>query len=467
MGGSQAVVWAGSSDDVLRDRWTDVLRQDVLIHLGVMASIAAASVQGYLKDRIPGALPYALADGFFIATVALWFGGMAIRREAFRGPGRSAMLLLIIIAVPTLYLLHPGTPLLIKLAGLRAWVEFPVGCLMALSVIRTTGQVRAYIAFIIGLGVLTGLYGIWQYQAGPGVVLSLGSLAELRHGGSIFYVLPGTTQVRFRAISTFNFPAPFAMMMVFAILLAAGGAVSAARRLPTRVLLVLLIPLLFLAMTVSGTRAALIILAAGLGVIAWYHRLTVGQVALVVVVLLGLYAGSLITSGLSLQRLRTVFMQEGLLWAYLAGPIVVAITALGETLVGHGLGRTGVGVPFAITRGQPPGYFIFSDGDVGRAAVEMGVVGLVLILVIVLGLLPYVWRAVRSLLGTDSEDVGLGIGGLLTATGLGVLIGSPFASAPHGIMWWFLLGAVLKVGMMADEQTGRETRDEERETRNG
>jgi hypothetical protein len=460
MATAQAMQPYDARDTALTDRWTDIFRRDTLVHLGIMVSITAATFQGYLKDRIPGALPYALSDGFLIAAVALWFGSMAIRREPFRGPGRTPILLLIITIVPTLYLLHPGTPLLIKLAGLRAWIEFPVVCLVALSVIRTTGQVRAYVGLILILCLVTAVYGIWQYQAGPSAVLSVGSLAELRHGGSVFYVLPGTG-LRFRAISTFNFPAPFAMMMVFGMLLAAGLVVSRVRRGGMRILLALAIPVMFLGMIVSGTRAAMIILAAGVGVLAWYRRLTVGQVLLAIVMLFALYAASLVTSGTALTRFQSVFMQEGLLWVYLLGPVTVAARALGETVIGLGLGRTGVGVPFGISRSMGSDYFIFSDGDVGRAAVEMGIIGVALVLVIVFGFLPYAWRAVRSLLHTDSEDVGLGAGALLTATGLGVLIGSPFAAAPQGTMWWFLLGALLKLGTMAEEQREQGTGNRE------
>jgi len=252
-------------------------------------------------------------------------------------------------------------------------------------------------------------------------------------------------------------------MMVFGTLLAAGVLASRLKRPAVRLLLLGLIPVMFLGMTVSGTRAAMIILMAGVGVIAWYRRLTAGQVALGVVLLLAMYLASLATAGTAITRFQSAFLQEGLLWIYLLGPVTVAARALGETLIGHGLGRTGVGVPFAIAQGQSADYFIFSDGDVGRAAVEMGLVGILLVLFIVFGFLPYAWRAARALLGTDSEDVGLGIVALLTATGLGVLIGSPFAAAPHGTMWWFLLGALLKLGTMADDQRrdeGRGTSDE-------
>jgi len=109
-------------------------------------------------------------------------------------------------------------------------------------------------------------------------------------------------------------------------------------------------------------------------------------------------------------------------------------------------------VPFAIVQSFPSGYFIFSDGDIGRAAAELGVVGLGLLAAIVFGIVPNVHRAARGLADTPSADLALGIGPLLVATGVLILIGSPFSSAPHGIMWWFLAGAIIRMAMAGDEQ---------------
>ncbi len=80
-------------------------------------------------------------------------------------------MVLVAILLPVLYLLHPGTPLIVELAGLRAWAEFPIACLIALTIIKSGGQARAYVALILGLCVVAGAYGVWQYLAGPGAAL--------------------------------------------------------------------------------------------------------------------------------------------------------------------------------------------------------------------------------------------------------------------------------------------------------
>jgi hypothetical protein len=86
----------------------------------------------------------------------------------------------------------------------------------------------------------------------------------------------------------------------------------------------------------------------------------------------------------------------------------------------------------------------------------MGLIGIAVLFLVLMGLLPYVTRAARALMGTDTEDLSLGIAPLLLATGLGVLVGSPIASAPHGIMWWFLAGTLLKLFMIRADERGAE-----------
>ncbi|MHC4767262.1 MAG: hypothetical protein ACYTEI_00965, partial [Planctomycetota bacterium] len=291
-----------SSAARLENRWTDVFKRDTAIHLGIMASITVATFQGYLKD----------SELFFIGAFIVWFATIAIRHVPIRGPGIVPAAVLTAVFVPVLYLIHPGAPLTVEIAGLRAWAEFPVACLIALTVIRNPGQVRAYVGLILMLGVVTALYGIWQYQVGPEDVLGISDLARDRHGATVFYAIPGLGLHDFRAFSTFTFPAPFAGFMAFGILLAGGIALSGFQRRRRRILATLLIPLYFAGITVSGTRASFIVLLLGLLVLGWYRGLGVRVLALVPVLLGAAYAGTLLTSGRMLARFQTLVLQEGL-----------------------------------------------------------------------------------------------------------------------------------------------------------
>ncbi|HWP37161.1 MAG TPA: hypothetical protein VNL18_06355 [Gemmatimonadales bacterium] len=436
----------------LEDRWTDVFRTDAAVHVAIMASIVFGTFQGYLKDRIPGFLPYSLADACFVLAAGFWFASLVIRREPIRGPGIVPAVVLGAVLVPLLYMLHPGSPVVLRVAGLRAWAEFPVALLMALTIIRSPGQLRAYIGLILALCVITAVYGIQQYRAGPETALST-ELARIRHGTTVFYGLPGSAVSEFRAYSTFTFPAPFAQMMVFGILLAAGVALGKTRPRGQRLVAALLVPLFFVGITVSGTRAAVIVLLLGLLVIARYRGLATWQVLMIPLGLLGLYGSSLLTAGRVFERWQTIVLQEGLLWTYVYAPVTIAARALDQAPFGLGLGRSGVGVPFQIVQSYRPGFIQGSDGDIGRAAVEMGVVGVLLVIVLMVSLLPYAVRALRHLRGSPDEDAAVGAGALVVATGVLLLIGSPLSSAPHATIWWFMLGALLKLQVLNAERS--------------
>jgi len=436
----------------LENRWTDVFRRDMLVHLGIMGSIVAGTFQGFLKDRIAGPIPYAIAELFFVGAVIVWFATIAIRKIPIRGPGLVPAVVLAAILIPVFYMAHPGAPLVVELAGLRAWAEFPVACLIALTIIKSTGQVRAYVGLVLILCVVTAVYGIVQYQTGPSTLFGSSALASLRHGSSVFYNIAGTSERSFRAFSTFTFPAPFAGMMVFGTLLAAGVAVSDVWRTRARWLVAALIPLFFMGITVSGTRAAIVMLLLGLLVLGWYRGLGQRVIAMIPLLVTALYLGTLITSGRALARWQSVFLEEGLLWTYLWAPITIALRTLREFPFGMGLGRSGVGVPFTIFQSYPEGFFRGSDGDVGRAAVEMGVFGILLLLLIVGVILPNAARAVRYLRHTTSQDVVIGVGALVVSTGMLILIGSPLSSAPHGLIWWFLLGALFKLSILPETE---------------
>ena len=441
---------APASESGFQDSWTDIFRSDTLMHLCILVSIAAGCFQGYLKDRFAGPVPYALADAAFMAAAFLWFAGLVVYRRSIDDPGHVAAAVLGLVAVPFLYLLLPGTPLPIQLAGLRAWSVMPLACLMGLSTVRTAGHVRAYVGWIALLCVVTAIYGIRQYQVGPDVTLGISNLATERHGRTVFYEVLGSGQAEFRAFSTFTFPAPFAGMMVFGMLLAAAAGVSRNVRMRWRLVCLLLLPLFFVGLAVSGTRSGLVMLLAGLVIIARFRRLNWRTILLTAPLLVAAQMGLQLTSGRAFDRFATVVTREGLLWGYVFTPVVIAWRALAAAPFGLGLGRSGVGVPYRWVASMPRGFFGWSDGDVGRAAIEMGVIGVGLVLVIALYLLPVAYRSARVLLseGHEEEDIAMGVGALVLSTGALVLIGSPLSTVPHGIIWWFLLGALIKLAVL-------------------
>ena len=57
-------------------------------------------------------------------------------------------------------------------------------------------------------------------------------------------------------------------------------------------------------------------------------------------------------------------------------------------------------------------------------------------------------RAARLLVGSDEEGLAIGAGALVLSGGVIILVGSPLSTAPHGIIWWFYLGALIKLALL-------------------
>jgi hypothetical protein len=431
-------------DTELRDRWTDVFKADAGIHMLVMVSIVAGVFQGWLKDRMGGPIPYVLSDGCLMGAIALWFGTAAMRGNLLGGTRKIGGIVLVLILVPTAYFLVPGTPVIIKMAGLRTWVIFPLACLVALSVIKSTGQLRAYLGLVILLATITGAYGIYQYQVGPEAALQA-PLGLERHSFTVFYADVTGGQSGFRAFSTFTFPGTFAGFMVLGFMFATGVALSHEYRKWTRIGVALLIPLFFIAITVSGTRAAFINVVLALGIVGWLRGFTAVQLAFIPIGMFAAHIATAITAGQFVPRLASVFLEEGAAWSRVLAPITIAGRTLDTDPLGIGLGRSGVGVPFRIFQSMPQNFFRGGDGDLARVAVELGLVGIALLLVVAIGVIPLVTAASRRLVRTDSDDAAMGIGPIVLSTTVLLLIGSPLTSTPQGIVWWFAAGAILKL----------------------
>ncbi len=439
--------------DPLEGSWTDVFRYDPAIHVPILFSIIIGVFQGYLKDRFGGSIIYALADGAYLLAILAWLGSMAIRRRGLFGPTKLIHMVIAMLVIPTVYVLHPSTGFLVSLAGLRAWTLFPMAMLIALTSIRSRGQVYAYVHLILILCAITAVYGINQYFQGPELVASISDLSALRHGSTNIFVLE-SGETGFRAYSTFTFPAPFSSMMVFGILMAAGMITKPGYSKFVKFYLIALAPLLFWGMTVSGTRASLIILAIGLVLNLYYRGWGLRVVPLMIVGLAVLHSVTVLSSwgGTLTRRFASTALTEGLLWTYLSNPIRTAFSYLGSDPFGLGLGRTGVGVPFAISSRLPQDYFVFSDGDIGRASVEMGVFGVLVLGVVIMLILKFLPMALKILLPSSSRHVALALGPLVLSTSVAILIGSPLSSIPHGLIWWFLFGALVRLAIMQNEQ---------------
>ncbi len=424
---------------------TILWRRDRLVHLSLVGAIFVGFVLAPIKDRYPSPVSYFLFDILFALALFFWMTTRVRRGRALLPWTPLTKGLLVFYVLCAVYALFPGIPFWIGLSAFRGWCFFTLAYVLGYDITRSGRQVRAYLLLVILLSILAGGYGIYQYLAGVESVLPQDELASERHRFAT-YVTP-TGEVEFRIFSTFVSAGAFGSMMAYASALAL--ILSLNRELsPTgRFLLRVGIVPMMTSLVLTGTRAALVMILIGL-VVLWIHRRAI-RVYLVAAALIGfgVRLGIDLTEGRAAERFATL-ADVGLILGRVSNPFLAGLRAIIESPWGHGLGRTGHGVPFFMGQWYPTFQPIFSDGDFGRIMIEMGILGLGLLSVLLGTALRSAWRALRRLKGTADEEIALAIVSGAFMLGAGTLVGSPLLSIPHGMLWWFFLGAVLKLSAL-------------------
>ncbi len=426
-----------------------LFRQDRAIHLTLIVTITIGFCLGYIKDHNASPLSYFLFDLGLFAALAFWLAGR-IRYHAAIFPRTPLTRALIIFYITCfLYALHPDVPLLIGISAFRGWCVFSLAFLLGYDIIRSPRQVKTYLLVVVLLAVVTGLYGLYQYSAGIESAIQPDELIAERHQYATYITPAG--EIEFRIFSTFVSAGAFGAMMAYASFIALTLATSKALSGRVRFLLILAMVPMLTSMVLTGTRAAIVMMLIGLMVFWWFKhnmRVYLGAAALLYI---GIQLGIGLTEGRAADRFATLADPE-LISDRLSGPFMTGFNALIETPMGGGLGRTGHGVPFFLGGWYPQFQTVFSDGDFGRIMIEMGVVGLILLTYVLFTAIRGAIRSLRILQKSPHEDLALAIVGGAIMVGVGTLVGSPFLGIPHGMLWWFFLGAAFKLSAIYQQE---------------
>ena len=420
----------------------DLFREDGLVHVALVATIIIGFFLAYIKDRYPFPLSYFLFDLGLALTIFFWLTATdRLRRLALpRTPLTQPLLLF--YAVCFVYMFFPDTPMMVGLSALRGWCVSSLAFLIGYDLIKSSRQVRTYLWIIVALAMISGIYGIYQYAAGIESTIGEDTLAAQRHQFATYVTEEG--ELEFRIFSTFVSAGAFGTMMAYASFIALALAISERVTSREKVLLMLAIIPMLTGLVLTGTRAALLMMLIGVVILYWYKRRFRIYVTVMVLIFLGVQLGIGLTEGRAADRFATL-VDMSVLVGRLSTPLSTGWQAVMDAPLGHGLGVTGHGVPFFVLQKYPDLQLIFSDGDFGRVMVEMGVVGLILFGYIMVVAMKGALKSLRVLHATPSEDTALAIFGSAVMAGITTLVGSPFLGIPHGLLWWFFMGALFKL----------------------
>ena len=397
---------------------------------------------GWLKRRHPGLFStFAYDIPLMLGLVVAWWSVPA-RRPLFPD-SRTAIALKVVLGICILFLLIPtDVPWIIRFASFRGWTFAPLMFLVGYHLLKTPQQLRMVAWWIIVLSILVTIYGM---QQNPAEILS----ANVEDEGTM-KTINGSTYTRsgggagFRVFSTFVGAGMFAVAVAIGIILSVAEITDPTKNFVERLVWGIAGLVCLNGIFISGTRSALITAIIGSATILWFRGNLIKMLPAIVglaVVGQGLssYLGAVDSS-----RMAQAFSLEQV---YERVYIVVApsIEVLLENPIGRGLGHATHGVPVVLIHLVSLYKPSVIDGDMGHAAVDFGLVGMVAYIMMM------IWAArdsalwTRSLKGTRSETVAIMSTAMFAICLPSFITGSPFLHVPTGAIVWYFIGGLNRV----------------------
>ena len=119
--------------------------------------------------------------------------------------------------------------------------------------------------------------------------------------------------------------------------------------------------------------------------------------------------------------------------------------------LGLGLGTTGVGIPTLPGMGRWGFRGIGTDSDLGRAAVEMGFLGLLLVGYLIGAMVFHALRAGNRLRAGPSGSLASPLTALIVGFLPAIFLGNPLYGPPASLLIWSSLGVLLKLETLATQ----------------
>lgn len=425
----------------LREKFLSILHSDPLINGIVAVAVAVGFLHGWLKIRFPHPATTFVFDALLGLALGLTFFNQK-RGTPFIPPGPVGAALKGFYLLCFFYLLLPWRPpLLVSAAAIRGWCFATLMFSLGYRLTRGIAQVKGYFYVLILLGLMTAIYGLRQTpEEVEKQMLADENFAE-RYQNTYYATSKGR---QLRVFSTFissgAFGGTMAYVTVFAIALLSDP--NASRR--ERLLLTATIGPIAYALVLSGARSALISLAMGFVIIAWYRRNLQNFVLIPTMIVLALRLAAEFTGGSSVERYKSLLNFEEILGRN-SVPTMIGWDYVKDNPLGGGLGKSGYSVPFFL--GDRAGYrdWVSSDGDLGRLMIEMGFLGLIFFGRVLWASMKTVYGCLKRLQDSPVSTVALASAACFAMAIASFPSGSPFLGIPMGALVWFFLGTLNKL----------------------
>ncbi len=419
----------------------------VSLEFGVLALLAAACLDGFLKGLSPGWHTQLLKD-YLLAICLLrwgWLSVLGYRRRSVRHP--LSIPIVMFTGWCAVQLVNERNPnLIMALTNLRAWIIWLPVFFLAYDYIRTRKHIERFIMFIFAVMVPLAIYGIVQYQVGLDHLFRLGPGFDVYRQSQY---ATETYEIELRPPSTMISPHSFADACVMALCLGIGAIGYFSRRPVRQSYIAVAMPVLVVGLLITAVRNAYASAAgAGLVLLGLIRRPDLLVLAAIVGGLAVLQVDEL-TGGRAMERLNTIVTNP----EYTRNRIVVPWRTALNWAARHPLGS---GFTSGVGRGRllasidpeellPEHRTPWAENEYARTLIELGVPGFLLFMWMLFSIVRFVFRAYRQ--ATQGRDRWLiaGVFASVISMLLRLLVGSALYGWPEAIMFWCYVALALRL----------------------
>lgn len=397
---------------------------------------------------------YAIPDGLVALVLVRWVTGRIMRGQSLIPAGMPVALPFgILVAYALLEFANPEAPALRTVFGIRSLLMYTLLLFAGYDGYEHPRQIERLSVVVIVMGVLTGVYGIWQWQQG------IDSLQAYGGGYSLFvndtyWTSPEGEKV-FRAPSTFVISTMFAGNMAIIALLAIAAIVSPVSSRVWKVFCLVGIPVMGGGIAASGSRLGPAYLAMGLLIMLGMF----GKFRVMLSLMVGLPVSLWLTNEIGMManapRFALMLDPSTFLWKWF-DPFVAGVLEGLKQPLGQGLGYV-VGLPHLLLEASFVDDLASDsvvDSGYGAVGAELGLPGLLIFIWFVVRLSFSAVRGWRRL-PSPSRDLFFGPAVWAAAFLPGLFILSPYAAAPSGMYHWIFFGMLLRAPLIEGAADGR------------
>lgn len=392
-------------------------------------------------------IAYLLPDLLAVLAILLCLGGGLFPKSPLTKP----ILLLGLYCI--LELANPNSTFLRSILGLRSWLLYLGMYFVGINIFRSVRQLQWYCSLLVILGVVTGLYGVYQWYQGPEAIADWSEHYAQQAGIQwLSHTKEGKYVLVWRALSTFVAAGSFGGNMSLVMALAFSVAISRTVSSGWRLISVAAFAVMAMGIAASGSRSAVVRLVVMGAMVPFLFpglwskmRLSVSTSAVLAValVLVSSYVGPVVS-----ERFASLLDPMPFVWQWYER-IVASVKLALDNPLGLGLGYT-AGVP-SFLRDDP----LFRDLQItnmdsgyGSVALELGLLGLLLFIYFAFKTGIEGLKAWKKLPPGRLKDLLLGPALWAGALPVFSIIEQPQASLPSDMYFWLLVGMLMKASAL-------------------